>query len=615
MLVKLSLTAVRRKSKDYIVLLAGMVMSVSIFYMFQTLAWNTDFIEEHAVINHIRLVYMVGAVLLAAVTFFYSVYTNSFLLSLRQKEFGMYMALGAKKSKVAKLMLIETLTIGAVSLAVGAALGVVLAQLVGFALMKRIGVDSGGYQPLYGPSLLITFMFFAALLLFSALLNRIRLSRLPVLQLLHADMRSERPAGKSGWRALAAVIGIVATAIGYFALVFMEQLRETGLLLATSMTTLGTYLCIASMLPGLVNTLKRRNAKGIRSLNLAQLRFRVGGLTKLLATVAMLVALGAGAISGGMAFQNDALLKAEQYRVYDAVLQNPTEEEQAVVAGISFAESFEYRYKVRDGIVYFAASDLEAQRPLIRAGVSRREGIRTERLAAPLPVWQRSAGQSGGKAGDGELSSNSQWNVFLWDIQPSLPDVEERRIAGASDYDRVDAPEQRVWIGKTNRFADYVQQWKQLDRMEEAKRQTEDGYWPDSKYAYYEQANTVASGTVFMGLFLGIAFLAMMASCLMFKVLAGAAPDVRRYDMLRKIGVRREVLSRSIAKEMFLVFLFPALVGLAHVLVGMNLFSFILLHPYFRIWVPVLIFLFIYAVYYFITVAMYRNIVLPKEFR
>src|SRR6476469_2610932 len=97
MLGKLALSGIRSKLKDYIVLLAGLVMSISIFYMFQTLAWNKEFTTENAMINNIQLVFNVGSFLLAAVTFFYILYTNSFLLSLRQKEFGMYMLLGAKK--------------------------------------------------------------------------------------------------------------------------------------------------------------------------------------------------------------------------------------------------------------------------------------------------------------------------------------------------------------------------------------------------------------------------------------------------------------------------------------------------------------------------------------
>ena len=99
----------------------------------------------------------------------------------------------------------------------------------------------------------------------------------------------------------------------------------------------------------------------------------------------------------------------------------------------------------------------------------------------------------------------------------------------------------------------------------------------------------------------------------MFKILSGASKDITRYQMLRKIGVRRELLTKSIYKELFLVFLFPAIVGIAHVLVGMNIFGFILIDPYFRIWIPIVIFVVIYAIYYFITVQLYKGIVLPKK--
>lgn len=121
------------------------------------------------------------------------------------------------------------------------------------------------------------------------------------------------------------------------------------------------------------------------------------------------------------------------------------------------------------------------------------------------------------------------------------------------------------------------------------------------------------SGIIFMGFFLGIAFLTMMASSLMFKILTGASRDIPRYHMLRKIGVRRELLRTSNYKEFFFVFLFPPIVGILHVIVGMNIFHGIVLNPYFRIWLPILSFIGIYVVYYWITVQLYQKIVLPKE--
>lgn len=105
MLFKLSITGLKGKLKDYIVLLVGLVLSISIFYMFQTLASNKEFLEANATIKSIGYVFQVGSFLLAIITFFYVFYANSFLMSLRQKEFGMYMLLGAKNIKLQSLCL------------------------------------------------------------------------------------------------------------------------------------------------------------------------------------------------------------------------------------------------------------------------------------------------------------------------------------------------------------------------------------------------------------------------------------------------------------------------------------------------------------------------------
>ena len=88
---------------------------------------------------------------------------------------------------------------------------------------------------------------------------------------------------------------------------------------------------------------------------------------------------------------------------------------------------------------------------------------------------------------------------------------------------------------KTNDFAAYKKEWKELDQLQLAKYKDVTKDQLNSKFSFYEIMYTFTSGTVFMGFFLGIAFLAMMASCLMFKILSGATKDTKRYQMLRKI--------------------------------------------------------------------------------
>ncbi|WP_336769423.1 ABC transporter permease [Bacillus bombysepticus] len=615
MLVKLSMSGLKSKLKDYIVLLVGLVMSISIFYMFQTLALNEVFLNSNATISSIGIVFQAGSILLAIITFFYILYANSFLLSLRQKEFGMYMMLGAKKHKITLLMFMETIIIGVASLVIGIAIGVGLAQGIGQLLMKQLEFTADGYQAFYVPSMTVTCIFFFVLFVFSAIMNSIKLSRITVLQLVHANAQTDRVSVKGAKTVIFAVLGIILLAIGYAAMIYMDKLQTNGIFIALFTVTPGTYLLFGTFLPLIIKKLKsnkKRTEKGLNAFTFAQLNFRINSLTKVLATVAMLVALGAGAISGGMAFKNNVMGTVDGFEIYDSVVHNPTAEEKKILNGITFKEKSEYRYKVDDKFVYYLKEDLEKNRPFVK-DINNMKGMKdlakVKKASEELPV--------------GAISSSSQeksdhvipkeWEDAFRTLEPFYVHPDQTiKIVDQKMYESLKGTEGTVFIGKTDDFLTYSKEWKKLDELQLIKYKNVHSS-ETSKYAMYTEFYNFTVGTVFMGFFLGIAFLAMMASCLMFKILSGASSDITRYQMLRKIGVRRELLTKSIYKELFLVFLFPAIVGIVHVLVGMKIFSLFLIDPYFRIWLPILIFVVIYAIYYFITVQLYKGIVLPKE--
>ncbi|EJS46257.1 hypothetical protein ICG_05761 [Bacillus cereus BAG1X1-3] len=368
--------------------------------------------------------------------------------------------------------------------------------------------------------------------------------------------------------------------------------------------TVGTYLIFGSLLPVMINKLKnnkKRSEKGLNAFTFAQLNFRINGLTNVLATVAILVALGAGGIACGMAFKNNILKMTDQMRIYDSVIHNPAAEEKKILGGILFQEKLEYHYKVDDRYVYYLKEDLEKNRPFL-------QGMKIEKVSEGLPIGAFSI-----KWVKGETDTK-QWIQAFRTIQPNYLYPEyEMKIVDRNTYDGLKGKESTVFMGKTDDFGSYIKEWKKLDELQIAKYKNVKAEELDSKYQAYIVSHDFASGLMFMGFFVGVAFLAMMASCLMFKILSGASKDSTRYQMLRKIGVRRELLIQSIYKELFFVFLVPAIVGIVHVLVGMNMFSVLLADPYFRIWLPIIIFVVIYSIYYLITVQLYKGIVLPKE--
>ncbi|MDU9433923.1 ABC transporter permease, partial [Escherichia coli] len=153
---------------------------------------------------------------------------------------------------------------------------------------------------------------------------------------------------------VAAFVGIILLAIGYASMVYMDKLAQIGIIIALITVTSGTYMLFGTFLPLIIKKLKsnkKRTEKGLNAFTFAQLNFRINSLTKVLATVAMLVALGAGAISGGMAFKNNVMLTVDGFAIYDVGIHNPTAEEKKILDGITFKEKNEYRYKTDDKFV------------------------------------------------------------------------------------------------------------------------------------------------------------------------------------------------------------------------------------------------------------------------
>ncbi|MFD2629718.1 ABC transporter permease [Oceanobacillus kapialis] len=617
MLLKLSLTSMRKLAKDYLVLLFGLTISIAIFYMFETLAQNKTFLEANSLISSIMFVFHVGTFILAVITVFYIFYATSFLLSLRQKELGMYMTLGAKKRKITQLMFMETFFIGLVALIIGVVLGVGLAYGIAELLMTQLDFHGDGFQALYPSSLLITVLFYVALFFLTSLVNAWRVGRKSVLNLLKSGQQQDK-VKTSGFRTFIGVVfSIILIGVGYYVMVNIVDFQQLGIILATVTIIPGTYLIFISLLPYLVKKLKQNrnlNEKGINSFTLGQLRFRMLNLMMVLGTVAMLIALGLGAMTAGTSFYNNIAIQASMFHANDVVVYQPNDAEKKILADMDLTKQQEYRYKVNDEGVYFLKADLESSPPEVMTFEEGAKGY-----SPTTPDIELSEEQYGLYKEEGVTELPDDW----WSaVSTELGSREmfgnrEVYVYGESSYQDVQGEEHNVILGKLDDFTDYLPQLEELNTSQMALAES----YIDSeveqiggKYSNYVALKGLASGTIFMGVFLGIAFLMMMASVLMFKLLSSAGADVHRYNMLRKIGVRKTLLVKSIYRELFLLFLFPAIVGIVHVVVGMQMFSFIIFEPYTKIWIPLTLFIVIYGIYYFITVQMYKRIVLPKKF-
>src|SRR5699024_3535684 len=174
-----------------------------------------------------------------------------------------------------------------------------------------------------------------------------------------------------------------------------------------------------TFLPFMIQKLKsnkKRSEKGINAFTFAQLNFRINSLTIILATVAMLVALGAGAISGGVAFKNNVMKAVDNIEVYDSVIHNPTVEERKLLGSIPFKEKSEYRYKADDEFVYYLQDDLEKTRPLIKDSEGKENIGKYKQVSGELPAGAVLKAKEDQDT-DTKVMSD-QWNTAFASIQP-----------------------------------------------------------------------------------------------------------------------------------------------------------------------------------------------------
>ena len=132
MYFKLATRNLKKSLKDYTIYFLTLVFGVCIFYTFNSIESQKVMMDltdmQAAAFQLIDVVMGVASVFISFVLGFLIVYANNFLIRRRKKEFGIYMTLGMENKQLSRLIFIETMLIGVVSLVVGVALGVLLSQ-------------------------------------------------------------------------------------------------------------------------------------------------------------------------------------------------------------------------------------------------------------------------------------------------------------------------------------------------------------------------------------------------------------------------------------------------------------------------------------------------------
>lgn len=237
---KLALTGIGKNRQlyfPYILTCIGMVM---MFYIMQSISFS-PILKEVRGGSSASFILALGRFVIAAFSLLFLLYTNSFLIRRRNKEFGLYNILGMDKGGIARIAVWETVFVFIISMSCGLILGIALSKLGELGLLNAIRAEIDYNFTVSSQSIAITLCIYAAIFVLLLIKTLWQLSRQNPLELMHSENTGEKPP-KANW--VLALLGFIILATAYYLAVSIKE-PMTALVVffaAVIMVIVATYM-------------------------------------------------------------------------------------------------------------------------------------------------------------------------------------------------------------------------------------------------------------------------------------------------------------------------------------------------------------------------------------
>ena len=222
MLAKLAFGNMRKLLHDYAVYFLTLVLGVAVFYAFNTISVQGDFLRGDVgeTLRQVGQILDGVTVFLAVVLGFLMVYANNFLMRRRKKELGLYQVLGMRTGQVNAVLALETLLVAAVSFGVGIALGALLSQVLLFVTARMFETTVQHFSFFFSTdAFLLTLRCFGVIFVVMMAFNWLTLRRVKLIDLMSSARQNEKQFVRRVPLAVAlAVVGLVLMGVAYYGL-------------------------------------------------------------------------------------------------------------------------------------------------------------------------------------------------------------------------------------------------------------------------------------------------------------------------------------------------------------------------------------------------------------
>ncbi|WP_028263457.1 FtsX-like permease family protein [Atopobium fossor] len=323
MLAKLAFRNVRRSARDYLVYFFTLTIGVAVFYAFNTIAVQADFLKNDVreMVREIHGIVTGLTIFLAIITGFLMVYANNFLMRHRKKELGLYQVLGMPRSMVARTITLETMLVAFAALVIGFAVGALLSQILLFVTAALFGSKVDEFKFFFSSTAFaITLGCFAVIFFIMVLFNLRSLRKVALVELMSAQKKAEKTRVKSlFFSSMVFLIGVVCVGVAYWRLVTLgfPGFGGTGtgvdFLITTVLVSVGTLVLfygLAGALVALAQRSKKFYFSGLHSFSVREVSSQVNTNAISMGFVSLILFLAITSVTTGMSITN--ALKAAQ---------------------------------------------------------------------------------------------------------------------------------------------------------------------------------------------------------------------------------------------------------------------------------------------------------------
>ena len=614
MYFKLAFKNIKKSYKNYVIYFLTLIFGICIFYTFNSIESQSVMMElnEQKQSAFMMAEQLIGyfSVFIAFVLGFLIVYANNYLIKRRKKEFGIYMTLGMENGSLSKMIFLETLFIGAISLGIGLVLGIMLSQALSVLTAYMFQVDLTKFQFVFSSlGFKRTVLCFSIIYLVVLIFNFISVRKIKLIDLLTASKRNEKPTIKNLWVSVILFLvslGILGTA--YYKVIHdgIAFASFNALGLPILLGCIGTFIFFYSLTGFFLKVIQGNKKFYLRDLNMfvmKQISSKINTTFVSLSFICLMLFLAICTFSGGLGINRAINADLKDLTKFDVTfwsnsgenIENLLKEKNIDISNIAKEDSNMVMYDSKIKYSSFLSKEgmtaMKNYFPVANDNdilvIGENGYNNTLKLLGKEPVNLK----ENQYLAVGNIDEMKKWvnesleNGKKINISGKTLEPENKKYENINLYNFTMKGDILIFVVKdslieglkpvSSRFNMMLKDNSNTkEELEEVRDQlVESQVYSITKKEIYDNAAGLGATMAYLGIYLGLIFIITSAVVLAIQQLTESTDNVERYRLLKEIGVDQKMINKAIFTQVGVYFMLPLSLAIVHSIVGLKISS------------------------------------------